>query len=114
MGRYRDGLHRAFPRQALRFANAVAALVRRLTGVNLSRCPVCRQGQLHVVAAFRPGAGLIPGPDTSRVHFRGPAWQSFLWPAVCGGTAACAPRGSLPSLRRVGSSAHPLYPPPLS
>ena len=34
-------------------------------------------------------------------------------PAARGGTAACAPRGSLPSLRRVSSPPPPLCPPPL-
>ncbi len=43
----------------------VAALMRRLTGVDLTQCPVCRQGRLHAVAAFRPGAGPIPALDTS-------------------------------------------------
>ncbi len=57
-------MHRAFPRQRLRFVMAVAALLRRLTRADLTRCPVCRQGRMHVVAAFRSGAGPIAALDT--------------------------------------------------
>lgn len=43
----------------------VAAILLRVTGVDVTRCPVCRQGQLHVVVAFRPGALPVLAPDTS-------------------------------------------------
>ncbi len=56
MGRCLDGLRRAFHRQVFCFADAVAALLRRLTGVDLTRCPVGRQARLQLVAAIRPGA----------------------------------------------------------
>ncbi len=36
-------------------AEPVAALLLRLTGVDITQCPVCHTGQLHVVAVFRPG-----------------------------------------------------------
>jgi len=44
---------------------AVATLLQRLTGVDLTRCPVCRQGRLRVVAVFGPGARPVLAPDTS-------------------------------------------------
>jgi hypothetical protein len=44
---------------------AVATLLQRLTGVDLTRCPVCRQGRLRVVAVFGPGARPVLTPDTS-------------------------------------------------
>ncbi len=43
----------------------VAALLLRLTGVDITRCPVCRQGRLQVVGVLRPGALPVPGVDTS-------------------------------------------------
>ena len=43
----------------------VAALVHRLTGVDLTQCPVCHTGQLHVVALFRPGHLPAPLLDSS-------------------------------------------------
>lgn len=44
---------------------SVAALMHRLTGVDLTQCPVCRAGRLRVVAAFRPGHLPVPRLDTS-------------------------------------------------
>ncbi len=44
---------------------SVAALMRRLTGVDITRCPVCRAGRLHRVAVFKPGALPVPVWDTS-------------------------------------------------
>ena len=44
---------------------AVATLLQRLTGGDLTRCPVCRQGRLRVVAVFGPGARPVLAPDTS-------------------------------------------------
>ena len=43
----------------------VAALMLRLTGVDIGQWPVCRAGRLRAVAVFRPGH--LPGPalDTS-------------------------------------------------
>ena len=43
----------------------VAALLLRLAGVDLTRCPVCHEGRLHVVGRLRPGALPVPGWDTS-------------------------------------------------
>ena len=43
----------------------VAALLLRLTGVDITRCPVCREGRLHVVGRLPPGALPVPGWDTS-------------------------------------------------
>ncbi|HZD03674.1 MAG TPA: IS91 family transposase, partial [Longimicrobiales bacterium] len=43
----------------------VAALVHRLTGVDITRCPVCRVGRLQFVATFRPGHRPAPSRDTS-------------------------------------------------
>ena len=44
---------------------AVAALVQRLTGVDIAQCPVCRAGHLRIVASFWPGARPVPALDTS-------------------------------------------------
>ncbi len=44
---------------------SVAALLLRLTGVDLTRCPVCRVGRLRVVALLRPGGLPVPVWDTS-------------------------------------------------
>jgi Putative transposase len=46
-------------------AEPVAALLFRLTGVDITQCPVCRAGQLHVVAVFRPGHLPAPPLDSS-------------------------------------------------
>ena len=43
----------------------VAALLLRLTGVDLTRCPGCRQGRLRVVSRLRPGGCPAPVWDTS-------------------------------------------------
>jgi hypothetical protein len=43
----------------------VAALMLRLTGVDIGQCPVCRAGRLRAVAVFRPGQLPVPAPDTS-------------------------------------------------
>ncbi len=101
------GLHRAFPRPP-RFANAVAALIQRLTGVDPTQSSVCRQDRMPVVAAVRSGAGPIPALDTSWALPQRSDWPSFLHPAICGGMAGYPSRGSLPSLRRVLS--HPAPP----
>ncbi len=45
--------------------DSVAALVHRLTGVDITRCPVCRAGRLRLVALFRPGQCPAPALDTS-------------------------------------------------
>jgi len=44
---------------------AVAVLVQRVTGVDLTRCPVCGVGRLRVVAIFRAGHFPVPLLDTS-------------------------------------------------
>jgi hypothetical protein len=33
---------------------SVAALMRRLTGIDIERCPVCQQGRLRIVAILAP------------------------------------------------------------
>ena len=43
----------------------VAALMLRLTGVDIGQCPVCRAGRLRAIAVFRPGHLPAPAPDTS-------------------------------------------------
>ena len=43
----------------------VAALMRRLTGVDITQCPVCHAGRLRLVAVFRPGHLPAPVLDTS-------------------------------------------------
>jgi hypothetical protein len=43
----------------------VAVLMRRLTGVDITQCPVCHAGRLYVVAHFRPGQRPVPLFDTS-------------------------------------------------
>jgi hypothetical protein len=44
---------------------SVAALVHRLTGVDLTRCPACRVGHLRFLASFRPGHLPAPPLDSS-------------------------------------------------
>jgi hypothetical protein len=44
---------------------SVAALLLRVTGVDLTRCPVCGAGRLHVVGLLPPGALPVPIWDTS-------------------------------------------------
>ena len=44
---------------------SVAALLLRLTGVDVTRCPVCRVGHLHVLGPLRPGALPVAVVDTS-------------------------------------------------
>ena len=44
---------------------SVAALVHRLTGVDLTRCPGCGVGRLRLVAIFRPGHLPAPPLDSS-------------------------------------------------
>ena len=43
----------------------VPALMLRLTGVDITRCPVCRQGGLRRVGVLPPGALPVPVWDTS-------------------------------------------------
>ncbi len=43
----------------------VAALLLRLTGVDITQCPVCRTGRLRILATFRPGARPVPALDSS-------------------------------------------------
>jgi hypothetical protein len=44
---------------------SAAALLRRVRGVDITQCPVCGAGRLHVVASFRPGHLPAPVLDTS-------------------------------------------------
>ena len=55
----------AVPPEAPPAPDTVAALMLRLTGVDLTRCPVCRQGHLRLGAVFEPGALPVPALDTS-------------------------------------------------
>ena len=55
----------AVPPEAPAAPEPVAALLLRVTGVDLTRCPVCRAGRLHVVGLLGPGARLVPVWDTS-------------------------------------------------
>jgi hypothetical protein len=43
----------------------VAALLLRLTGVDITQCPVCPTGRLRILATFRPGARPVPALDSS-------------------------------------------------
>jgi hypothetical protein len=43
----------------------VAALMLRVTGVDIGQCPVCHAGRLRVVALFRPDHIPAPALDTS-------------------------------------------------
>ncbi len=44
---------------------SVAALLLRLTGVDIAQCPVCQLGRLRVVAVFRPGHLPAPALDSA-------------------------------------------------
>jgi hypothetical protein len=55
----------AGPSEAPPASEPVAALMLRLTGVDLTRCPVCHAGRLRLVAVFRPGHLPAPALDTS-------------------------------------------------
>ena len=55
----------AVPPEAATGPEPVASLMFRLTGVDITRCPVCRTGRLRVVAVFRPGQIPAPALDTS-------------------------------------------------
>jgi hypothetical protein len=44
---------------------SVAALLHRLTGVDIEACPVCHAGRLRIIASFRPGHLPAPAWDTS-------------------------------------------------
>jgi putative transposase/transposase-like zinc-binding protein len=43
----------------------VAPLMLRVTGVDITQCPMCHAGHLHVVARFRPGHLPAPALDSS-------------------------------------------------
>ena len=43
----------------------IAACLLRLTGVDITRCPLCRAGRLRIVATFRPGRLPPPPLDSS-------------------------------------------------
>ncbi len=55
----------ARPPEAPATAEPAAALMRRLTGLDITRCPVCRMGCLRLVAVFRPGHLPAPALDSS-------------------------------------------------
>jgi hypothetical protein len=55
----------AVPPEAATGPEPVASLMFRLTGVDITRCPVCRTGRLRVVAVLRPGQIPAPALDTS-------------------------------------------------
>jgi len=44
---------------------SVVTLMQRLTGVDLTRCPVCCVGRLRIIATFRPGRLPAPALDSS-------------------------------------------------
>jgi hypothetical protein len=54
----------AVPPEAPAAAEPVAALMLRLTGLDITRCPVCHAGRLRVVAVFGPGQIPAPALDT--------------------------------------------------
>jgi len=53
------------PPEAPTVPETAAALLLRMTGVDITRRPVCQQGRLRVVAVFRPGQIPAPALDTS-------------------------------------------------
>ena len=56
------------PAPAASAIESVSALMRRLTGIDIERCPVCQQGQLHVteiLAPTSPPTRRVPVVDTS-------------------------------------------------
>jgi hypothetical protein len=56
------------PAPAASVIESVAALMRRLTGIDIDRCPVCQQGQRHVtqiLAPTSPPTRGVPVVDTS-------------------------------------------------
>jgi hypothetical protein len=55
----------AVPPPTPRPTESVVALVQRLTGVDITRCPSCRAGRLRLVAVFRPGVRRVPVLDSS-------------------------------------------------
>jgi putative transposase len=62
---WRRALLAAAPRSAPAAAEPLANLMFRLTGVDITRCPTCHLGRLHVVAIFRPGHLPAPVLDSS-------------------------------------------------
>ncbi len=51
----------------------VAALLRRLAGVDLTRCPACRAEHLHVAGLLRPCSVWSQGPSLGpRVRIQSP------------------------------------------
>ncbi len=44
---------------------SVPALMLQLTGVDITRCPVCHTGRLRVVGRLPPGASAVPVWDTA-------------------------------------------------
>jgi hypothetical protein len=52
-------------RSAQLTSKPVAALLRRLTGVDIEECPVGRAGCMRIVAFFRPGRLQALALDTS-------------------------------------------------
>jgi hypothetical protein len=55
----------AVPPPTLPRSESVAALVHRLTGVDITHCPRCRAGRLRLLATFRPGVRPVPVLDSS-------------------------------------------------
>jgi len=56
------------PAPAASAIESVAALMRRLTGIDIERCPRCQQGRLHVTEILAPASPLpqcVPVMDTS-------------------------------------------------
>ncbi|PYN12718.1 MAG: IS91 family transposase, partial [Candidatus Rokuibacteriota bacterium] len=56
------------PAPAASAIESVAALMRRLTGIDIERCPVCQQGRLHVTEILTPTSPPtrgVPVVDTS-------------------------------------------------
>ena len=58
----------AQPAPPVAAAESVPALMLRLTGIDIERCPVCQQGRLHVtksLAPTSPPTRCVPVVDTS-------------------------------------------------
>jgi hypothetical protein len=83
----------------------VAALVHRLTGVDITRCPVCRAGRLRLVAVFRPGHLPAPALDTSCARPVLASPDRGAAPPRAEGRLAVTPRAIIASLAPPGAFA---------
>ena len=84
----------------------------RLTGVDITRCPVGQQGHLRFVALFGPGQIPAPALDTSSLR-PSRADRPLSPPRRTWRDGGVCPRVSPPALRRFGLPSLALGPPPV-